>query len=399
MRKSLNFVAWFLPLTVFTIELGLVKIGGIQFDWISQPFFIIMFSIYVFAKKIIVNKYEFLFFIFLLIQGFINTYLFNLPRLNFFSEFIPILIIYYASKSIIQKYDIRLIFQQYVKFAYYAAIIGIIQFLLKLFFNIKFLTPYSSLGIDSVALEPSHYVLMVLPAAVYLYEKNVYTKQFYIILLTLILTFKLTALASIVLYLLFRHFQKIKKFVLLAPILVTASYFIILEFPDFSDRYFSLLKYFQTGNLNDIENLTSFSFASNLQVALTNLQKTIGFGIGLGGHETMYNRFIGQTSSFIWEEGINAASAHSLSIRIISELGIIGVSLFIFLIIKVLKMPHSEYKIIALASLSHFIVKSIKLGGYFDYGTMFFFTLIIVALQLNKSFIKKCQYANSPNNR
>ncbi len=398
MRISLSFTTWFLPLTVFTVELGMIRIKDIQFDWISQPFFIFIFVACLFAEKIHISKYEFWIFLFLFIQGLLNLLLFNLPPLNFFSEFIPVFIIYYANKFILQKYDINLIFKKYVKFAYYAAIFGLIQFFLKLIWGFKLLTPFPALGIDSVALEPSHYVLIVLPAAVYLYEKKIFSRYFFLICLTLILTFKLTALASIALYLIFRNFQKIKNFVLVTPILFFLLYLVILQFPDFSDRFFSLLKYFQTRDLAEVDNLTSFSFTSNLQVALINFKKTFGFGIGLGGHETMYNNYFSQITSLLWEGGINAASAHSLAIRIISELGIIGISLFIILIIKVLKMPLSEYKIIALSSLSHFIVKSIKLGGYFDYGTLFFFTLIIVALQSNKILSKIHYYESSPNN-
>ncbi|MDF1884570.1 hypothetical protein JHD49_11525, partial [Sulfurimonas sp. SAG-AH-194-C21] len=134
---------------------------------------------------------------------------------------------------------------------------------------------------------------------------------------------------------------------------------------------------------SNVQNLTTFSFVSNLEIAIGNFIRTFGFGIGLGGHEEMYYRYMTKDIFLSYYYGINAASAHSLTIRIISELGIMGIFIYIILFYKVFKIKSLEYSAIAWASLSHFIVKSFKLGGYFDYGSLFFLLLIITAIRLD----------------
>ena len=398
MNKPLSFVEWFLPFTVFTVEIGMVKIAGIQFDWISQPFFIGVFILYFHSNRMTFNKYELMFFMFLLAQGIINIFIFHLPPDGFFLEFLPIVIIYFVNKSVIELSDIKKVFQRYILLAYYAAIIGIIQVGLKLFFGFRFLTPFSNLWLDSVALEPSHYVLISLPAAIYLFEMKKFNKQFFIIVLSILLTFKITAFASISIYFVLTNFQKFKKIIFFSPVIIYLLYLIIIQFPEFYERYFNIVVYFQTGKLSTIKNLTAFSFASNFEVALENFKNTFGMGIGLGGHETMYYRHFGSLLNRLWFRDINAASAHSLTIRIFQRLASWEFCYLLVLSFKILKMPKSEYKVIAMACLSHFIVKSIKLGGYFDYGTMFFFTMILVILIQNKNSIPQPNYENiTPN--
>ena len=181
-----------------------------------------------------------------------------------------------------------------------------------------------------------------------------------------------------------RNFKKLKKAIILTPFFLFIIYIIVINIPDFADRFNNTLTFIQTGNINQIDNLTVFSIASNFQVAIHNFITTFGFGIGLGGHETTYYRYFESLGSNLWMNGINASSAHSLTIRIISEIGAMGIIIFIVLLIQVLKIKDSAIKAVALASFSHFLAKSIKLGGYFDYGTMFFLATIIIAIRIDR---------------
>jgi len=387
--SKIGLLATLLPLTVFTKEIGMLEIGGIQFDILSYPYFAIVFALFALTGKLTFKTSELFVFLYLLAVGLTNVILFDLPITSFFKQFIPIVLIYYAAKNVLLSSDITAIFEKYVQFALWAAYIGYVQLLLKLV-GINLLTPLTNFAIDSVALEPSHYVLIILPAVVYMIEKKNYSWKFYVLFASLILTFKVTALAALVVYYILRNFKRIKRQLFVGSILLALFVVIVQQVPEFADRVFGFIDFYHQGNLRTVENLTVFSFVSNLQAAWVNFLQTYGFGVGLGGHETMYFRNISSDDSFLsYYYGINAASAHSLSIRVLSEIGLPGVLFYLYLYVKTLKIDDKLMAALAWAGLSHFIVKSIKLGGYFDYGTIFFLLIILLAIEQSRRSAKE----------
>jgi len=382
-KRKLNLWGKFLPLTIFTKEIGMTQLGGIQFDFLSYPFFIIAFVYFLFNRKLSISKKEGIVFSIILSQGILIDLIFDLPLILFFKQFLPIIIMYFSIKYIFLSNDIKLIFQKYVDYAIIVAFIGIIQFILK-FFGILLLTDYSGFFIDSVALEPSHYVIMILPSVLYFYLKKDFSWRFWLLFITIILTFKLTGLLSIIMFILIINIKKYLKFIIIGIPLIYSSIYIINSIPEFSNRIDSALTYIESGDIHDINNMTTFSFLSNSEVAKENFINTYGLGIGLGGHETTYIRNFSLNKIQKHWYGLNSKSAHSLSLRIISELGILGVFIFFMLFYKSFKIKHLAYSTIAFASLSHFIAKSFKLGSYFDYGTIFFLIVIIISITKDK---------------
>lgn len=382
-KKQLNIWGKLLPLTVFTKEIGMVSVGGAGIDIISYPFFIIAFTVFFLSKKLSITKIELIIFTLILIIGILVDKWMDLPVILFFRQFIPIIIIYFSAKYIIMSNNPTLVFERYVDYAVIAAMIGVVQFALKLV-GILFLTDYAGLFIDSVALEPSHYVVMMLPSVLYLYLKKEFSWKFWLILATILLTLKLTALLSIGAFFIIINLQKKWKFLLIGMLVLTMGAYIIESVPEFADRFNTALVYFKSGDIQDVQNMTTFSFISNLQIATQNFVNTYGFGVGLGGHETTYLRnFNVPIFSEHWY-GLNYKAAHSLTIRIISELGILGIFVFFMMFYKSLKIKDAAFRAVTLASLGHFIAKSFKLGSYFDYGTIFFLAMIIVMIKMDK---------------
>lgn len=382
-KNQLNIWGLLLPLTIFTKEIGLVEVGGIQLDIISYPFFIIAFSIFFLTRTLSFSKNEIIVFTLILVSGIIVNILMELPIIKFFKQFIPIFIMYVVSKVIIIRNNPILIFEQYVKYAVIAAIIGVIQLLLKPI-GILLLTPFSGYFIDSVALEPSHYVIMMLPAVLYLYLKKEFSWKFWLILATILFTLKLTALLSLGTFYIIINYRKFFKFIVAGTIVLAIGYNIVESVPEFADRILPALAYFESGKLEDVNNMTTFSFISNAEIAYKNFIDTYGLGVGLGGHETTYTRnFNIPIYSDSWY-GLNYKSAHALPIRIFSELGILGLFILFMLFYKALKIKHEVFKVVALASLGHFIAKFFKLGSYFDYGTIFFLVMIITMIILDR---------------
>jgi len=170
---------------------------------------------------------------------------------------------------------------------------------------------------------------------------------------------------------------------MILPVLALGIYIVSIT-PEFADRINTAIAYVESGNIEDVRNKTTFSFVSNLEVATVNFLDTYGLGVGLGGHETTYLRNFNMSVFSEHWYGLNYKSGHALTIRIISELGILGIMIFFMMFYKTLKIKDTIFRSIALASLGHFIATSFKLGSYLDYGTIFMFVMIITMIKLDR---------------
>ena len=380
-----------LPVTPFTKELAAMQIGNFWIDAISHTFFVLSFIAFFFYKKLYISKNELVIFSSILLISLVNTIIFELNVLIVFKQFLPIFILYFVSKAIIEEKGPEYIIEKYVDFAVIAAIIGFIQLSLKLF-GIKFLTLDLQLNLDSLAFEPSHYVVMTLPALIYLYEKNYYNLKFYALLLALILTFKTTFLVSMLTYLVLTNMVLNKKSLYFVLMVGVIGVIFVLFSEQVQSRFMTFIGFLSNWDISRLLHLTIYSYMSNFYVAITNFIDTYGLGIGLGGHDTTYYRNLDLyvetpfNNNFL---GFNSKSAHSLLIRMISELGMIGVLLLLMLYIKSLQIKQDYLRVIALASYSSFIAKFFKTGSYFEYGSILFLALIVVSIKHdNKSYVK-----------
>jgi O-antigen ligase len=107
-----------------------------------------------------------------------------------------------------------------------------------------------------------------------------------------------------------------------------------------------------------------------------------------------YKYFEGKPFSKSFDFGVNYNSAHSLTIRILSEAGLLGFLVFLIFLRKKYIQPIKNdrnilmFHVISLACIGHFLSKSLKLGGYIDYGTPFFLTLLIVNYIAYRNYVK-----------
>ena len=382
-NKKLKIDIFLLVITIFTKEIGMYQTqSDIQLDLIAYPIYTGLFLYILFTRQIWFSNRERNIFTLIFLHGIIIYLFMGFNYSLFFKQFIPLIVIYLVSKFVIHKYDIHNIMNLYVRFSFAAAIFGLIQLLFKLL-NILILTPYNGFFIDSVALEPSHYVAIILPAAIYLYETKTKKKLiFYTIIVSLILTFKATIVISTLLYFTFRNVKKITNLIIAFSLYFFIFFILTQNNIEFNDRALGFINFYHTNDLDSINNLTSFSFISNFIVAANNFMDFFGFGVGLGGHEQSYPIQL-NGKEYLYGYGINSKSGHSLLIRLFSEIPWLLFLLLHFTFSKKNKFRNRSFEIIFLACISHFIVKSIKLGGYFDYGSIFFFVLIIYCIRLD----------------
>lgn len=372
-----------LVLSVFTKEIGARRIGGIDFDLIAYPFAILCFLFYL--RRIFLSEYlPWKTYLYLIVSSLFSILTLKLGYGGFLKQIPSIIIIFSVNLFIIGNYDWRKIFRLYVKFAFISAIFGIIQVIVSVTTGIQLLQRQVG-RLDSIAYEPSHYAAILVPALVFtFFHFRHYRYYFFTMLIALILTFNLTGYLAFLLVISIAYINPL-YIIISIPLLYFLVFNILVNFNEnFNARIVDTLDAFR-GNLNVLTrrvnaNGTTVSLYSNLMVAEDNLKKGNLIGSGLGGHEEMYYRFFKNSSfRYSWFFGLNAPSGHSLTIRIFSEFGLIGLIVYIITLIKkVILVDNGIYRSISLACLSHFVCKSFKLGGYIDYGTPFFFAMLFI---------------------
>lgn len=388
-RKPTRFLFWGVIITIFSVfsrELTVIPVAGFDYDYISYTFFIISFIIFLFGKGL--PKLGLLLCLFVFITYSINLLIIGYPLIPFFKYFLPITIIYLSIYRILKQFDPIKIFELYVEFAFLSTIFGLIQLLLKLFFGYKLLSVFSSIAIDSVAGEPSHYAVILVPAVVYsIMNFRKYTWKALFMLVVFFLTFKLTAYFAFALSIFIAYFNLLHLLILIPVFYFTYSNYIITD-PQSAYRILPIYNYMLTGEIPNFLHGTPLSFISNLEVAFYSLSKNPLFGVGFGGHETSYfeyfrkNPFIGLDYLF----GLNSRGGHSLTIRILSETGVVGFLAYVIFLLRCLILDKSSpYRAVSIACISHFIGKTIKLSSYIDYGTSFFFIVLLLNFQAYKS--------------
>ena len=308
----------------------------------------------------------------------------------------PIFIILIAIYHALGKRDVHphRVFEVYLKISYFVALFGLVQWVLSYFFGINILIKESG-ALDSITYEPSHYATVIMPAAIYrlLYFRENRLESF-VILLSLLLTFSLTAYVVIVLVIMLPRLR-----LRMIPVILLVLFLVNALLPILNDRLTYRIEGLETV-LRDTSgerpydlhgtNASIISLYTNMDVAFFSLIESPLIGSGLGGHETMYYRYFDgkQFEGHRWF-GINYNSAHSLLLRIISETGLVGVvSFFVFLYrnyVPISFSRHNIHHVVSLSCIGHFVCKCFKLGGYFDYGTPVF--LIMLILNLNSYYM------------
>ena len=388
-----SFPELMLIISIFSKEIGSRRILGIDFDFIAYPFAILYFLFYL--KEIFLSEtFPWKLYLYLISTSLFSILTLNLLYSGFFKQIVPIIIILSVNFFILTYYDWRKVFRMYVKFAFLTALFGIFQVLLS-YTGVKILTEQVG-RLDSVAYEPSHYATILVPALVFCFFYFQHYKLYFAVMLTaLILTYNLTGYMSFLVVISIAYINPL-YLIISIPVLYYLVFHVLIHFnSNFNVRILDTLAVFK-GDINVLNknvdaNGTTVSLYSNLMVADDNLKKGNLIGSGLGGHEEMYHRFYkNSTFKYNWFYGINAVSAHSLTIRIFSELGIVGLICYIITIIRsVTLLDNGIYRTISLACLSHFICKSFKLAGFIDYGTPFFFAMLLINFKRYSQHIEK----------
>jgi len=266
----------------------------------------------------------------------------------------------------------------YLSYTYWISILGIVLFVV--FFVILRDHTYR---LHSILSEPAHFAGIVLPAFFILMKNRKSSSvKFYVVLLSLVLTFSSIGYLGIFVSLFLYQENKLafrNLFVFMIIYLSATMAYVYID--DFRLRVDDTMQSYVS---NDVEgaNFSTYALISNMFVTEQVFKNYPVFGAGLGSHPESHKLYISKLSgqeTFL-DKGsnlanLNAEDANSLFLRILSELGIVGIFLVFFFMIKDYSSVTANSSIISRAILIYFIYKLFREGNYFS-PEMYFFVFL-----------------------
>lgn len=380
---------------------------------------LILFCMYIcIYKKIVFDKGFIVIILYLIMHTTLNIVLKNTTFIYFFKQIIGISTAYLLYKNLLNNENTVDIIKVYLNFVIIFCLIGMFQeiafiFKIKPLYDLTWLnkaqivspTTFGLLRMESIMNEPAHFATAIICAtyiSIYNILNHKYTdfsklKSIFVILCT-ILTFSSVAYIGIFISILLcvKNKKKILSKILII-ILIIPMFEIIYNTVDvFKVRVDDTFQSVMGGSIED-KNLSTYALLSNYRVAKVSVTKTLGFGSGLGSHEENYDKYIDSlvdTSKI--HIRLNSKDANSLFLRVLSELGILGLMVVLWFIVRFKVNDNGSYEgKISDAILVLFILRLLRQGHYFCDGFWFY---IILYMKLYKQYLKNQNITIKNNN-
>ncbi len=284
---------------------------------------------------------------------------------------------YSATFMRFNRFDAVRVFRLYAQFALYSAWIG---FLLLPFQG------YPKGRVTGIFLEPSGFAIVCVPAVFYYADQWQRNCRYGIRLLTLLAACVMTLssvgyigmMLGIFLFGLRYRFGR----VFVPPVLVIVFALAWTFSPLFQARMGDLFIGLSTGDINNI-NESSFGVVANTFITEKQFAEHPIVGGGLGSHVVAHERFLDLVpGAFFLPDNLRTLGqwdASSLMLRIISELGLVGViGAFWYLWHYFPRGGSAEERAIAMSLLCYVLMKFCRSGEYFGAEQFLFFAVYTI---------------------
>jgi len=384
-----------------------------SFVFFREPFeFYFGYLIYIVLLPTFIVRYGFnrnLFFILLtlFLSGVVNIALGNHTFPLFIKVFTGFTLSYIFYYYVILEFDFNIdkMFKWYLYGAYIVSLIGIFQFIS---FQINFKPGYDfswilnkwgfvkggnfGIRVNSIFGEPT-YLASTLSAAFFVSLFNLFRKDHYginkiqssVIVVVYLLSFSGLGQTGIFisLVLLAINFGLVRYIIIAVPAGIFLFNVLYNNVSEFRERYDSTVGLF-TGKEQFTLGKThgsSFILYNNYRVALKNFSSNFLFGTGIGSHPVAFEKYSLAKGFKVKGFNSNSADANSMLLRLISETGLFGVCIFLFIIFKCYvsrdALNDSSHWLISNAILVMILLNLFRQGHYFLNGFPFFVLLYI----------------------
>tara|TARA_R110002072_G_scaffold261486_2_gene420278 strand:- start:3790 stop:4977 length:1188 start_codon:yes stop_codon:yes gene_type:complete len=339
-------------------------------------------------KKITVPKNLLIILGFFIGHGIISYLWLQNPIKSLFAQVLGISLssIYYY--NFIKNYGVKKVFNVYLNFAFFIALIAIPMF----YFQIN---SFSEFRLNGILTEPAHYAAIMLPAT-YVFLKDKKYLKLGLMVITIFLSKSSIGYIGLGLILIL-PLLKTKYFVKYAwivfVIIGSSAYYLSTQWNKPVDENTSnvlvrrlketnkSLGAVSTGKFEKQTNLSSYAFLSNSFIT-KKIVLNKPFGTGLGSYQYEYDKYypLIKPPPYLVElkqSKINRTDANSLFLRMLADLGIFAVIIFIYIGYRSYQVFRSEKKIMQQSTFFYLLVKLIREGHYFP-PEFYFFLLIFL---------------------
>lgn len=394
-----------------------------SYVFFKSPFeFYFGYLIYIVLLPVFISRFGFskelvLIFIILFLTGMFNILIGNNTAELFFKVFTGLALSYFFYYYVILEfeYNIEQLFKWYLYGCYIAAVIGVFQFVS---FQIGFLPGYDyywifnkwgvvkggnfGIRINSVFAEPT-YLASVLSASFFVSLYNMFRRETYgitrfqsaVIIVVYLLSFSGVGQTGIFLTLIFIavSYGLVRYIIVIVPMVFILFNFLYNNVSDFKDRYDGIVglfsgEEFELGKTHG----SSFILYNNYRVALENFKSNFIFGGGIGSHPVAFNKYSLAKDWKVVGFNSNSADANSMLLRLISETGLFGVAIFLFIIIKCYvrrdERKETYHWLVSNSILVMIFLNLLRQGHYFLNGFPFFVMLYYFNYISYKSYLE-----------
>lgn len=414
---------WFIILVFITIFIN-------SYVFFKEPFeFYIGYLVYLIFLPGLIFKFGFnrsLFFIFLilLLNGIVNIIIGNDTPAQFFKVFLGVLLSYSFYFYVLNEvnFEIENLFKWYLKAAYWAALLGLFQFVS---YQIGFRPGYTFFGIfnkwgfaggglfgiriNSVFSEPTHLACVLAPAF-FVSIYNLFTRNTYYlskwkgiaIMAVYILSFSGLGQAGIFLTFLFLaiSYGLVRYIIILIPVTIITFNVLYNNVSDFRDRLDGLVSLFSGEKfVQGTTHGSSFILYNNYTVALKNFTTNPLLGTGLGSHVVAFDKYSLARDFKTFGFNFNGQDANSMFLRLMSETGLFGLFIFLVIMIKCYVKRDANYLtyhwLISNGILIMILLNLFRQGHYFLNGFPFFVILYYYNKVSYRNYIEQQQLAEA----
>lgn len=381
-----------------------------SYVFFKQPFeFYVGYLVYILLLPGFIRKHGIPYNLLAIFSVFFATGVFNILIGNntaalFFKVFTGLVLSYFFYYYVIREFDFDLekLFLWYLKGAYIVALIGIVQFVS---FQVGFTPGYDyhwlfnkwgfvsggtfGIRINSVFSEPTYFASAI-SAAFFVSLHNLIRKETFglsrprsiLIVLAYLLSFSGVGYSGVFLcvLLLAISYGLLRNLLLMVPVIIIVFALIYNNVKDFSDRYDSLIGLFSgsTFKLGKTHG-SSFILYNNYVVTYENFKSNFAFGSGIGSHPVAFDKYSLAKHFKVTGFNSNSADANSMLLRLLSETGLFGTIIFLYITFKCYvrrdERFDSSHWLISNSILVMILLNLLRQGHYFLLGFPFFFLI------------------------
>jgi hypothetical protein len=249
---------------------------------------------------------------------------------------------------------------------------------------------------QSMLTEPAQFMMIVMPAIYYFLEATIFhgkhRVESIIGLLSIVLADSAVGYIGLLLILVFlvaksRHKLLLVTIPLIVVLGVSGLRLLSENFRLRLDDTVVAVTELTVANVN----ISTYALISNAFVSVQVLEESPILGNGLGSHERSRERYLpdipGLSTVNDWVQALNKKEGASLFLRIVSDLGLIGVCLTAIFLWKFRLSTSDELGTINTAVLVYLILKLIRAGHYFP-PEFFFFVFVYVFTGMTKAHLR-----------